>query len=55
MSGELQGFRVDDVDVGRGDGKDDAVGLRDVLGDEVSSLLLDVRGLVADGDLCRAG
>lgn len=51
MSCELEGFRVDDVDVRRGDGEDDAVRFRDVLRDEISGLLLDVGRLVADGDL----
>jgi hypothetical protein len=42
MSGEFEGFRVDKVDVGGRDGEDDAVRFGDVLGDEVSGLLLDV-------------
>jgi hypothetical protein len=51
MAGQLQRLRVHEIDVGRGDGEDDTVGLRDVLGDEVARLLLDVGGLVANGNL----
>ena len=51
MTGKLESFRVDNIDVGRGNGEDDTVGLGDVLGDEVSCLLLDVGRLVADRDL----
>ena len=51
MAGQLQSFRVDEIDVGGGDSEDDTVGLRNVLGDEVSRLLLDIGGLVANGHL----
>lgn len=51
MSGELESLGVYDIIVGRGNSKDDAVRLRNVLRDEVPRLLLDIRRLVADGDL----
>lgn len=51
MAGELQGFRVDQIDVCGGDGKNNTVGLCNVLGNEVSCLLLNVGRLVANGDL----
>jgi hypothetical protein len=51
MPGELQGFRVDKIDICGRNCKDDAIGLRDVFGNEVARLLLDVCGLVADGYL----
>ncbi len=51
MAGELEGFRVDDVDICGGHGEDDAVGLGNVLGYQVPRLLLDVCGLVPDGHL----
>lgn len=51
MSGELQGLRVHDVDVGGRDSQDDTVGLRNVLGDEVARLFLNVCGLVSNGNL----
>ena len=51
MAGKLESFRVDNVDVGGGDGEDNAVGLGNVLGDEVTRLLLDVARLVANGNL----
>lgn len=51
MAGELQRLRVHEVDVGGRDSEDDAVRLRNVLGDEVARLLLDVCRLVANGDL----
>jgi hypothetical protein len=51
MAGELQRLRVDEIDVGGRDGENDTVGLRNVLGDEVARLLLDVGRLVANGYL----
>lgn len=51
MPGELQSFRVYEIDVGRGDGQNNTVRLRDVLGDETAGLLLDVCWLVANGNL----
>jgi hypothetical protein len=51
MASELQRLRVDEIDVGGRDGEDDTVRLRDVLGDEVARLLLDVGRLVANGYL----
>jgi hypothetical protein len=54
MPCQLERFRVDDVDVRGRDRQDYTVGLCDVLGNEVTGLLLDVAGLVSDGNLCRA-
>jgi hypothetical protein len=51
MAGQLQRFRIDKIDVGRRDGENDTVRLRDVFGDEVACLLFDVCRLVADGYL----
>lgn len=51
MAGQLQSFRVDEIDVGGGDGEDDTVGLRNVLGDEVPRLLLNIGRLIANGHL----
>lgn len=51
MTGELQCLGVDQVLVSGRDGKDDAVGFGNVLGDEVPCLLLNVGGLVSDGHL----
>jgi hypothetical protein len=51
MAGQLQRFRVDKVNVGGRNGKDDTVWLGDVLGDESAGLLLDVGRLVANGYL----
>jgi hypothetical protein len=51
MAGQLQSLGVDEIDVRGGDGKNDTVGLGDVLGDEVAGLLLDVCRLVANGYL----
>lgn len=48
MTGELQSFRVYDIDVGRGYGEDNTVWFGNELGDEVTSLLFDVWGLVTD-------
>jgi hypothetical protein len=42
MAGQLQRFRVDKINVGGRNGKDDTVWLGDVLGDESAGLLLDV-------------
>ena len=51
MPRKLERFRIHKIDVGRRDGKNDTVGLRDVFGDEVARLLLDVCRLVANGYL----
>jgi len=51
MACELQGLRVDDVDVRGGYGENDTVRFCNVLGYQITSLLLDIRGLVADGYL----
>lgn len=42
MAGQLQSFRVNEIDVRGGYGKDDAVRFGDILGDEVAGLLLDI-------------
>jgi len=55
FTGELESVRVCEIGVGGGDGKDDGVGLCDVLEDHVPDLLLDILWLVADGDLCETG
>lgn len=51
MPGQFQGFRVYQIDIGGGNSKNDTVGFRNVLGDEVSRLLLDICRLIADGYL----
>lgn len=51
LASELERLGVDEIDVGGGYGEDDAVGLRDVLGDEVARLFLDIGGLIANGHL----
>src|SRR6266480_5177168 len=51
MASELECFRIDDIDVGRGNGKDDAVWFCDILCDEVSGLLFDIGWLVANRNL----
>jgi hypothetical protein len=62
MAGQLEGLGVDQIDVGRRDSEDDAVGLCDVLCDQVAGLLLDIAGLITNGNLhlssaeaCRQG
>jgi hypothetical protein len=42
MASELECFRIDDINVGRGDGKDDTVWFCDILCDEVSGLFFDI-------------
>lgn len=51
MPGELERLGVYDIDICRGNGKNDAVWLRNVLRDKVPCLFLDIGGLVADGNL----
>lgn len=51
MTGQLQGFRVDNVDICGRDSQDDTVGLGNVFRNQVTGLLLDVAGLVANGNL----
>lgn len=48
MSRQLQGFGVNNINIRGRDRKDNTVWLRDILRDEVSCLLLDIAGLVAD-------
>ena len=48
MSRQLQGFRINNINIRRRYGKDNAVWLRDILRDEVSCLLLDITGLVSN-------
>jgi hypothetical protein len=51
MARELQSLGVYEIDVGWRDGQDDTVRLRDIFGDEVAGLLLDICRLVANGYL----
>lgn len=51
MAGQLERFRINQIDVCGRDGEDDAVGLCDVLCDEVARLLFNVGRLVANGYL----
>jgi hypothetical protein len=51
MAGEFEGFRVNDIDVGGRYGEDNTVGLGNIFGNKVSSLLLNVGRLVANRDL----
>lgn len=53
LAGHLQGLRGGHVRVGGGDGQDDAVGVGDVLQDELSYLNLDVLWLIANGHLTQ--
>lgn len=55
MAGKLERLRVDNVDIGGGDGENDTVGLGNVLGNQVSGLLLDIGRLVANWDLGQTG
>lgn len=51
MPGELERLGVHNINICWGNGKNDAVWLRNVLRDKVPCLLLDIRGLIADGYL----
>lgn len=51
MAGELESFRIDDINIRGGNSKDDTVGLGDVFGDEGASLFLDIGGLISDWNL----
>lgn len=51
MPREFERLAVDNVHICRRHGEDDAVWLGDVFSDEVSGLLFDVGGLVANRDL----
>lgn len=53
MTGKFKSFRVDKIDVGRGYGQDDTVGLGNVFGYEISGLLFDICRLIANGNLAR--
>ena len=53
MSREFQGLRVDNVHVGRRNGENNTVGLGDVLGDKGPGLLLDIGGLISNGNLSQ--
>ena len=55
MPSQFQGLRIDQVNISRRDSENNAVGLRDVFGDEVSRLLLDIGRLVANGYLRLSG
>ena len=48
MAGQLQRFRVDKINVGGRNGKDNTVWLGNVLSDKSAGLLLDIRRLVAN-------
>jgi hypothetical protein len=51
MARELESLGVYEIDVGGRDSQNDTVRLRDVFGDEVARLLLDIGRLVANGYL----
>jgi hypothetical protein len=51
MAGQLEGLRVDQIDVCRRNSENDTVGLCDVLSDQIAGLLLNVARLVTDGNL----
>lgn len=51
MASELESLRVDNIDIGGRNSKDNTVWFCDILRNEVASLLLDIGGLIADGDL----
>jgi hypothetical protein len=51
MARKFEGFGIDEIDVRGGDCKNYTVWLCDILGDEVSRLLFDIRRLVANGNL----
>ena len=48
MTCKFECFGVDNVHIGRRNGEDDTVGLGDVLGDEVSRLLLNIGWLITN-------
>eukprot|EP00126_Sphaerothecum_destruens_P012303 Sdes_comp21093_c0_seq1m19776 len=52
---DFEGIRVGEVNVGGGDGEDEAVGVLDVGFDQVVDLGLNVDGLIADRDFGDAG
>lgn len=52
MPGQLQSLRVDQILIRGRHCKDNAVRLGDVFGNQVTCLFLDIRRLVANGDLC---
>jgi hypothetical protein len=51
MASKLQRLRIHDIDIGRGYCQYDAVGLGYIFGDEIPSLLFDVRRLISDRNL----
>lgn len=51
MSREFEGFGIDEVDICRRNGKDNAIGLSDVFCDKVSRLFFDICRLVTDWNL----
>jgi hypothetical protein len=51
MPGQLESFGIDEIDVGRGNSEDDAVGFRNVFRNQIPRLLFDVGRLVSDGHL----
>lgn len=51
MSGKLEGFRIDEVDICRRNGEDYAVGLSNIFRDEIPRLFLDIRWLISNRHL----
>lgn len=51
MTGKLQGLGIDNVNIGGGDGQDNAVGFGDILRNQVAGLLLNIGGLITNRDL----
>lgn len=51
MTGKFEGLGVDQIHVGRGHGENDAVGLRDIFGYQITSLLLNIGRLVTNRNL----
>ena len=51
MAGQLESFRVHQIDVCGRNCEDETVGLCDVLGDQVACLLLNITRLVANRNL----
>lgn len=51
MVSEFESFRVDNIDIGRRNSKDNIVWFCDIFRNEVVSLFFDIGGLIVDGDL----
>lgn len=55
LAGEFQSLGVDKINVGRRHRKDNAVWLRNIFGNQCTSLFLNVRRLVPNWNFCQTG